>query len=994
MGEAGSPTPLVGRERELESLQSAIASAAGGTPAAVLLTGPPGVGKTRLARELLVTATATGFATFAGRAHEAGRDTAYAPLVAAFGPTLREADEHRRTALVGDLPQLGLLFTGLGLPDPAPLGDPALQRARLIDGLSRLVERLADERPVALLVDDAHLADTATASFVPYLTESVTDSPVLLVLTARPDEPGADRVAALGRALESSLWSSRQLSVRPLPQHDATSLISAVLGAAAEQRLADLVIERCAGRPLFIEAVVRTLRESGRVREVDGRMRLTGEDLPLPDAVRDQLRIRLAGLDSDERRLLNLLAVTDGDVEHPLLATAAGLPRPSALDALERLHGRGLLSAGSTPAFYDLVHGLLRDTLLTELSPAALAQAHQALAAALTAEDSDDARIPSHVLRSGPLAESAADLDQLRRGARHAISVAASEDAARFLTAAVALAEKLDRAESLADLHSELAATRYRLADTTGAVASWTSALAGYRDLKLAPAIARVEQELGRVEWSAGDLAAARAHFDNAATALRGLEPSPAHADLLFTNVVTASRVGDTETVARAARELRELAGRLDAPALTAQAYLAEAVLEYAATDYSAMIRTNLLALAQAQRAGDPMLILRAYDQLSVAAASQLDMPALREHTKQSLTIAAELGAPLLSGWPRARLAVTDLLTGDWDSALGATAELTVLTQRFGERRGSVSGLAGHAWVLTHRGRLADAQSYLEQARAIAQPMLEPDRNVFSIIAISSATLALTQDDPAAAVTHAAQLDDATGGWMPLLGLAVLGEARARSGDIDGANTIVRRLRAVRSADTDAPTALADWLSGLVALASGRLSEASTCLMAAADAFDRLGLPFLRARAQSEAAAALGGTGGAADRRTGGGPASAERGRTQTQRAAELAHAALATFDQLGAPVQAQAARELLRGLGVVPSRGRRRAETGAPLSARELEVARAVAAGMSNAEVATALFVSPRTVTTHLSRIYSRLGLSSRVALTRYLADSGLLDD
>jgi DNA-binding NarL/FixJ family response regulator len=84
----------------------------------------------------------------------------------------------------------------------------------------------------------------------------------------------------------------------------------------------------------------------------------------------------------------------------------------------------------------------------------------------------------------------------------------------------------------------------------------------------------------------------------------------------------------------------------------------------------------------------------------------------------------------------------------------------------------------------------------------------------------------------------------------------------------------------------------------------------------------------------------------------------------------------------------------LLRSLGAVPSRGRARRDTGTPLSPRELEVARLVASGLTNAEVATELFVSPRTVTTHLDRIYTRLQLSSRVALTRYLADSGLLDD
>jgi DNA-binding CsgD family transcriptional regulator len=142
----------------------------------------------------------------------------------------------------------------------------------------------------------------------------------------------------------------------------------------------------------------------------------------------------------------------------------------------------------------------------------------------------------------------------------------------------------------------------------------------------------------------------------------------------------------------------------------------------------------------------------------------------------------------------------------------------------------------------------------------------------------------------------------------------------------------------------------------------------------AAAGFERLGMPYHEARARLACASLQAGT--------------------DTGAATDGARRAFAVFDRLGAPLDLQQARKLLRDLGATPSRGRAKRDTGTPFSPRELEVARLVAAGHTNAEVATQLFVSPRTVTTHLDRIYSRLGLSSRVALTRYLADGGWLED
>ncbi|MGH3425126.1 MAG: LuxR C-terminal-related transcriptional regulator, partial [Nocardioidaceae bacterium] len=483
--------------------------------------------------------------------------------------------------------------------------------------------------------------------------------------------------------------------------------------------------------------------------------------------------------------------------------------------------------------------------------------------------------------------------------------------------------------------------------------------------------IARIERELGMLHWADGDLSAAGARFVAAERALEGLEQSPEHAELLYAKVINGVRTGDSVLVADLAGQLRRLADDLGSSSLSARAYLAEAAHDFGRTDYTAMAEANVRALAAAEASGDARLVIRANDQLSVTAGAQGDLDALRRYSDASVQAAQRIGARILQGWPMMRIGVADLLAGHWDAALRTTSEVMAMATRFHQTRGSVSAGAIHAWVLTHRGRLAEARGHLDRAHRIAHPSLQADRNVFNIVALADVTLALAEGEPERARHDTARLADLTGGWLPLLAAGMLAEAYVCSGDLDGARRLAAHVRAVRSCSTVLPQAVSDWVDGLACAAGDHPPDAVGPLQASASAYASLGFPFHTARARLASAEAT------ADPRLG----------------VELAGDALRVFETLGAPVQAQQARRLLRGLGAAPSRGRARTDTGSVLSARELEVAQLVAAGLTNAEVATRLFISPRTVTTHLDRIYSRVGLSSRVALTRYLADSGLLD-
>lgn len=966
-----SPT-LTGREPELARLRDAVSRVAGGDPEVVVLSGLPGVGKTRLAHETLQVAEAAGFASFAGRCDTVTRDVAYAPFVQAFGPALRTMTEVRRRRLIGDLPQMGLLVGGLGLPRPEPLGDPGLERARLSEGFLRLVNRLAHQRPVALLIDDAHAADAGTATLVRRLLAGTVEQPVLLVCTARSGEQHPDAGDTLTAELPRAALHVEHLHIDPLAEGATVDLATALLGAPLEEPLANLVSERCAGRPLLIEAVTRTLTESGALQSRDGVLGLRpGADLPLPAGIQAQLRIRLSGTGAAEQGLVQALAVA-GEADVDVLGAAVGLSHARLFDAVDRLQERGLLIVPSPPGPCRLAHGLLREAVLAGLSTAATQRTHAALVRALRGRRGDRLHVAEHALAAGPFVPPAEALGHLRAGAARAHEVGLTEAAVGYLSAAVDLASRAGDTGVLAEVLADLGAACQRFGAAERAVSAWTEAATAYGECGDPIGTARAHRELAMLAWARGDVTGARRLLEEAERSLAGLEPTSEHAWLLHARVVCNVRLGDVDGIRSAAVGLRALAAELDSPSVAARAFLAEGALRYTETDYVAADAVDRCGLDAALAGDEPLLMLRAHDQLSVVAGAQLDLAGLREHSEASIGIADRLGSSSLAGWPRGRLAVVALLSGDWGAAMRAITELATAVEHTEERRGLVSMLAIRGWILTRHGRLDSARQALDQADHAASDALRADHNIFAIVALAEATWALAADDCAGALAQRSVLEDLTSGWLPLLGLVAVGEAAVRGGNPDDGRAISARLRGLRSCATPAPMVLADWLDGLADGTADSGTEGTEPLMAAATGFDRLGLPFYAARARLAAAHFASG---------------------HPQMVAE-ARTALGVFERLGADREAEAARALLRSRGITPSRGRPSRSTGSALSARELDVGRLVATGLSNAEVATRLFISPRTVGTHLDRIYGKLGLSSRVALTRYLADAGLLDD
>jgi DNA-binding CsgD family transcriptional regulator len=402
-----------------------------------------------------------------------------------------------------------------------------------------------------------------------------------------------------------------------------------------------------------------------------------------------------------------------------------------------------------------------------------------------------------------------------------------------------------------------------------------------------------------------------------------------------------------------------------------AAAHLARADVAFLRGRLVAAREHGLEALAVAEGAGLSALAARTNRHLAMTAVNVGDDRLAREHVLADLAQARQTGSPTLELNARFFMMAIDLVTDAWEEVLRAADEMLALGYRVGFARGVATGLAGRAFVLAHRGRPEEAARCVADAREVYGGAAAADRHIFTMVEIAEATAALAAGDPGRARALAAAAV-ATPTVLPCLGLVVLGEAQVAVGDPSGALGTARRLGRL-GPDAPWPGACGSWIEGLARAALGERTATLACLRRAAERLDELGRPFQAARARlgwAEVAAAT-----ADDRATAG--------------RAAAAHRSLATFDRLGARPSADRARRLLRVLGERPAAPPRAAT--AALSERELQVVRLVAAGLSNTEIAGRLFISPRTVTTHLQHVYGRLGIPSRTALTRWVLERGL---
>jgi hypothetical protein len=446
-GASGNGRPdsgLLGRERELGELRQAVGAALEGRGALYLLSGEPGIGKTSLADAVAGYAEQEGALVRWGRAWEGGGAPVFWPWVQILRGVSRDLDAPELQTALGSgarwvaqvVPELAERVPGTETPGSI---ESAEARFALFDAVTNFLCNTSAERPLALLFDDIHAADSSSLLMLDFLARGVRDSAILVLAAYQEDaahaRPDVDEIVA------DLMRAGRRIALTRLGEADLASLIEERAQVTPPPELVRELHATTDGNPFFASEVVRLLAAEGQL-DADAQ-EVSERRFPLPDTVRGAIRHRLEPLEPQLVESLELAAVIGREFSIATLERAIGTARETLIDTLDAATGAGVIvELASEPGRFRFAHGLMRETLYGDLPAARRSKTHGAVGDALQelyAADPEPhlAELAHHYLQAAPAGYAPQALDYATRAAERAMRLLAYEEADRLFRGAL-----------------------------------------------------------------------------------------------------------------------------------------------------------------------------------------------------------------------------------------------------------------------------------------------------------------------------------------------------------------------------------------------------------------------------------------------------------------------------------------------------------------------------------------------------------------------------
>ena len=944
---------LVGRAEERRRLEEALEQARLGRGSLVLVAGDAGVGKTRLVEHV---SGEWGARVLWGRARQDAA-TPYGPVVSALRSLLR-VDARA-------LDDYGRLRDHLALILPE-LGEPAAEsdRPTLFEAVRGALGHVAREDTAVVVLDDLQWSDEATLELLPALAESVSELQLLIVATYRSD--GLPRDHPLRRVRHELRRSGRltEVTLPPLSERETGELLTQLLEQPPAPALVRAIHDRTQGVAFFVEELAQALRLTDAL--VAGRRGLElagGGQVPMPDTVRDAVLIGVADLTPEARAAADVAAVA-GEVFD--FAVVADTSSPGGLAELMR---RELVTEADSGrgAFR---HALAREALYADVPWIERRRLHATLAEALERSGGESIEVAGHWLAARDETRARA---WLVKAAEASGRVHAHRDVARALRQALELwpvDEAPDRRVEVLESYAESAELSGELSE---AARAWREICAVRAEDANRVACAQAQRRLAAVHELRADRAAAFAARNAAAEAFAA---EKRHAEAAVERLALANylRAGANYTASvdlarTAARDAAE-AGRQD---LRLRALGLQGVAEAKGGDYERGLATVREGLAQALEHDLTEVSADLYQRLSMVLYDGGDYAVANDMLDRALAL-----CPTGDEGPYVAC-ITCLVyvlreRGEWVDALRLGRELI----DSGTALPVAEGLVGSIHGL--QGRQTSARRLLTSSLASSLRLNHFNMTVDATAALARVDAADGEVDAAAEGCRSllARWRSSEDHHYAIKGLRFGAAFSARRGDLQDAHRYAESLAEIASetGHPDAIAALAHAI-GELALANGDPDSAAEQMVRAVAIHRDLDLPFARAEIELRAGVALGAAG-------------------EREPAVDLLANAYRSARRLGArPLATEAAREVAAlGESVAERLGPRAAAhaDGPGLTRRELEVVRRVAVGRTNREIATELFLSPRTVDMHVRNLLRKLDARSRVEAAHRAGELDLL--
>jgi DNA-binding CsgD family transcriptional regulator/tetratricopeptide (TPR) repeat protein len=965
MAEPRSAASFVGRSTELGVLRAAVERASSGDPACVLVSGPAGVGKSRLVDEAMQQARSVGALVLVGRCVDVGDgELAYAPIAA----MLRALPSHVEWSELDDAlgegrRDLARLAPALGGGDADfGVGPARYGKERLFEFLLGALGRLSAARPVVCVVEDLHWSDGSSRDMLRFLVRSVAEERVALVLTCRSDD--LDRRHPVRPYLVELRRDPRVecIDLVPFSRAEFADHVAAVLGTVPPPATLDELYARSEGNPFFTEELLGS-----------------GDPADLPPSIRDAMAVHLEQLSPAAQRVVRVLAAAGRQVDHRLLERAAVLPARDLTAGVREAVDARVLVPDRDGHGYEFRHALLREVAYADLLPGEREALHNQVARELEADPpvaGDGATSAAEVAHHW---DAAGDRERaLRawvRAAGEAEQLFAHPEALRHLQRAL---ELWALAPTPARRGLDQVALTERAADAASAAGDAQLAIALAEPASAGPQHAR----LARLLWDGGRGADGLA-VSAQAMALTPPARTPERARMLESRARLLSLTGRADGAQPLIDEAIGIAQELDAPDIEAAALATRVIATGDRVD--AATAAGCAAMEAAARDGDPDTLMRAY----INGAEALDHAGQVEEAialaRDGVAEARRLGMERVMGvHMQGEIAGRLIKLGRHAEAAEAIEDGLRLSPE-----GSAAVALGHA-AAAFAARRGDADAAVAALRGVEADDAGSGQSTAGGAA-ALAELALWARDPTRAwelVDEAlTRVQEAEYVWYsaPLYALGTWAwadrslTARARHDDVVAVEAHAAALDLVARLDdrlcgSDVPEPAA--FRAEIAAELTRLVDESDpgAWGRARRRWQVLGFPFHAAVCGWRQAEAL------------------LRAGDDRQRATELLVEAAAGADALGAVPLAAAVTATARAARVAIGRGDD--TPGAPpagLTSRELDVLRLMARGHTNREIGAALFISAKTVSVHVSHVLAKLGAANRAEAATIAARLGV---
>lgn len=475
---------LIGREAESKELRSAFDEALAQRGRLVMVAGEVGMGKTRLASELQTYADLRGAQVLWGRCLEGEGAPAYWPWMQVIRAYVHDRDQEELISELGsgasDVAQIvsELRDRIPNLPEPQPL-DPEQARFRLLDSISTFLVNAARRRPLAIFLDDLHLADKPSLLLLQFIARQIGTARLFVVGTYRDDDPEHAIPADVHGALRREHGYS-ELRLRGLSNAHVTALMENALHQSltspAELGLIEAVCKETEGNPYFVEETLRHLIDSGSLQQSGGHWTVTVDDveaLGIAEGIRETVGHRLASLSGEARELLATASVIGREFDFETLVRVSGTDAATAGECLQDAVRQAIVRTSEIErGAYEFVHNATRDALYDDISPARRAALHNAIGNALEEryEDRIESRLAElayHFSRAAAHGDPAKGADYAWWAGERAAQLYAYEEAARHFATALRLFETLpDEPARRCELLLALGDVRWRGGDT------------------------------------------------------------------------------------------------------------------------------------------------------------------------------------------------------------------------------------------------------------------------------------------------------------------------------------------------------------------------------------------------------------------------------------------------------------------------------------------------------------------------------------------------